>query len=395
MSTLIALKLDDSVILATDSRTMDNTIEHVVSDAQPKIHEISSGVFYGWNGAGMLALPQAQIATTLAKVSDMTDLRAFANKLDELSRESMEELVSVMRGLPSCGPQIRGEIPFHVYALMGVSEGCPGYLWREFVLVNGEITVRETYGFKLAIDQNFSLTAFDVETIRDLIWKPETWAGGPIAGVERFVERMRERNPRVGGPTQLACIDRFGSRWIRRPTAKQGTISRGALMPASISGNAGNITGILSVGQIGTGTLPVGVVYSGTVQCSQLQAGTISAAISMTAPTLVISGGSVTVNVDPANYVKVSNSSSSVTCRMTGDYFTAYNPNYSAQLNPSQLSLAHTATGTSISVGSDSIMIGLAGGSYVFGQTASIGYAKPGGGSGTLTFTNGILTAWN
>ena len=50
----------------------------------------------------------------------------------------------------------------------------------------------------------------------------------------------------------------------------------GSLIAGNISGNAANITGTLSVSQIGSGTLPVGVVYAGSVNASQITAGTIT-----------------------------------------------------------------------------------------------------------------------
>ena len=66
MSTLIALKLDDAVVLATDSRVTDDTGKRVISDAYPKITEIAPGTFYGWTGHANLAIPQARIAAESA-----------------------------------------------------------------------------------------------------------------------------------------------------------------------------------------------------------------------------------------------------------------------------------------------------------------------------------------
>ena len=52
MSTLIALKLNDSVVLATDSllydQNRDGSTERILSRTCQKIFEVSPGVFYGW-----------------------------------------------------------------------------------------------------------------------------------------------------------------------------------------------------------------------------------------------------------------------------------------------------------------------------------------------------------
>lgn len=58
-----------------------------------------------------------------------------------------------------------------------------------------------------------------------------------------------------------------------------------------------------------------------TLSVSKLLAGTITAAISMTSPTLVITAGFTTINIDGANFLKVSNSSSGISTQMISNEF--------------------------------------------------------------------------
>jgi hypothetical protein len=275
LSTLIALKLNDAAVLATDGRITDVTGKRVISDVYPKITEIAPGTFYGWTGHANLAMPQASIAAELAANSAITDIRAFADALDARCRPLMEQLISTITEVrhvrPTYEDQLTGVLPFHAYVLAGVSEGCPGFLAREFRLVNGEITHEENYSFRLPAGNNFSAFAMPGDPLTGLINDPNTWAGGVVAAAERLVNHLREIQSLVGGPTQLVRIDQSGARWIHKPN---GSALAGPAV-GNISGNSGNITGTLNVSQLGTGTLPVGVVYAGTVLCSQIGSGTL------------------------------------------------------------------------------------------------------------------------
>jgi hypothetical protein len=71
----------------------------------------------------------------------------------------------------------------------------------------------------------------------------------------------------------------------------------GTLIAGNISGNAANITGTLTVSQLGSGTLPVGVVYAGTVLCSQLGSGTLPVGVVYAGTVLCSQLGSGTLPV--------------------------------------------------------------------------------------------------
>ena len=84
---------------------------------------------------------------------------------------------------------------------------------------------------------------------------------------------------------------------------------------------------------------------SGTFDPSRIAAGTIAASVTMTSPSLVITSGSVTVNIDGSNYVKATNSSTGKYSYFSASgvysYVTADPTRYSALLD-NQLYMSYT-----------------------------------------------------
>ena len=162
MSTLIGIKLDDDVVLATDSRVMDNAGNHL-SDEEQKVFEIAPGTFYGWSGYTSLATLQVHIAPLLAGGAQVADLRTFANQLDAVSLPYMVQLLKTLAEIQHLQLQYRDELtgikPFHAYVLAGISEGCPGFLARQFWFTNGQIRSSESYNFRLPAGNNFAMYA--------------------------------------------------------------------------------------------------------------------------------------------------------------------------------------------------------------------------------------------
>jgi hypothetical protein len=252
MSVLIGIKLGDVAVLATDSRVVGNA-GNITSDAEQKIFEVAPGTFYGWSGYGFLARPQAQIARELGKTADMTNLRSFADQLDKASQPRVEQLLLTLAEMRhinrAYGAALSGTEPFHAYVLCGVSDGCPGFLSREFWNVNGRVEYRETYSFKEPV---FSMYATRGELLVDLAMSPGRWLNGPIPVAEMFVEHLRTHVPLVGGPTQLAVVDASGGRWVHRPCAVEASaatemchaaIAAGVTLNAS-QVNAGTFNGL-------------------------------------------------------------------------------------------------------------------------------------------------------
>jgi hypothetical protein len=97
-------------------------------------------------------------------------------------------------------------------------------------------------------------------------------------------------------------------------TLPVGVIYAGTILASQI-GSGPLPVGVIYAGtilpsQIGSGPLPVGVVYAGSINCSQLNAGTISASVTLTSPTLLITvSGTATLNVDSGNGFKFTDSS--------------------------------------------------------------------------------------
>lgn len=315
MSVLLSLRLDDTTVLATDSRVMDNAGEYVLSDAAEKIFEIAPGVFYGWSGYGALAVPQVEIARELAKTAvNMRDLHAFADSLDALSTAPMVQLLSTLAVLSSLNLQkyeaeLAGTAPFHAYVLAGLSDGKPGFLAREFYLTNGRIGHREADGFRLPPGNNFTMFTTHSEPIADIIPMSDTWANGPVVAAEGLVDHIRRVQPLVGGPTQLVVCDKT-ARWVHRPVTPPPVKPTIAQLAIGVL-NAGVIySGQVNATQINSGILNSGVINTGSIAASQITAGTITASVTLTSPTLLITAGTVTVEIDTANLVKISNASS-------------------------------------------------------------------------------------
>lgn len=292
MSTVIAMRADGIAVLATDSRTMDQTGQHL-SDAQQKIFEIAPGTFYAWSGYTPFAALQVQIAAAFGKTADMQNLRAFADQLDAASLPLMEQLLIALTQIQHLqpekyGPELAGKEPFHAYTLCGISDGCPGFLTREFRLGDGKITINEQCYFAMPPD-SFRLYASGVRAdIGHVLNSPQTWTKGFIGVAETLVEHMRDVQPLIGGPTQMIVIDQSGARWVHRPPASGGTIPSG---------------------QLSTATLTSGVIYSGQINAGQVNAGTFNGFSFVGCSFTAVDSYGNTVSVNTSNHFYLQNAS--------------------------------------------------------------------------------------
>jgi hypothetical protein len=276
MSILIGLRFNGDVILTTDSRVVDNAQKSIASDAQTKIFEVAPGVFYGWSGCGRFALPQARIARTISEVMRPQSLRAFADALDEASHPLMEELIKDLRERRDQSPiyeaQLAGREPFHAYVLATKGAAGPGFIAREFLLVNGQITHKETDSFQVPLEQVFLMYTTRGELVAPLALRTGAWIGGAIKGVERLVSRLRQMEPLVGGPCQMVCISKFGARWIHRPSSASVEALPAPDGVSLVGAVASGVT--IAASQISAGILAVGVEYAGQINAGQVNAGT-------------------------------------------------------------------------------------------------------------------------
>jgi hypothetical protein len=116
--------------------------------------------------------------------------------------------------------------------------------------------------------------------------------------------------PTAAYPAGAVILNTADNKIYRNPTGSAWLVSTS---PVDLVAGA-IATGVtLAASQISTGTLAAGVLYAGQINASQINAGTISVAISLTSPTITVtgtySGFTTTVNIDTTNFVKVSNTS--------------------------------------------------------------------------------------
>ena len=152
MSTLVALRHNGVAVLATDSFLYTPDGSTILSDHEPKVFEVAPGVFYGWSGFKALAGPQVLQAEVLGRSMATGNLARFADALDFASMSYMRILADAILADGIQEEHISGEVPFHAYALAGVSEGKPGFLARQFSLKDGQISRDEVTAFEPAPD---------------------------------------------------------------------------------------------------------------------------------------------------------------------------------------------------------------------------------------------------
>jgi hypothetical protein len=292
MSTLIALKLNGTALLATDSRVYNAQTGHFVSDAAQKLWEVSPGVFYASSGYTYLGDSLARIAATLGRTAQTGNIREFADQMDAAAMPDMERLVCSFSVIGQHQDELSGNIPFFMYALAGVSEGCPGFLFRQFWIRSGKIRCEEEYTFG---SSTFRLCISGGSALGELVSDPASWADGSIAAAEIFVRHLAKIDPLVGGPTQIALVDRSGGRWVHqllpptwKPPADSSLADQNTIRPVSIfstnptlpdanypAGSFGyNISGTPAFMKVNAaGTAWVLAINGGT----DIQAGTITA----------------------------------------------------------------------------------------------------------------------
>jgi hypothetical protein len=131
----------------------------------------------------------------------------------------------------------------------------------------------------------------------------------------------------------------------------------------------------IAAGQITAGTLVAGVVYAGAIACSQLQAGTISAAISLTSPTITVTSGTVTINIDATHFLKVSDSSTGFAGTMNNyGVYVQFAAGNQSSMQPSGFSTQNAGGTLSASVQPGQISVSSSGGSAFFAANGNSGF---------------------
>jgi hypothetical protein len=97
-----------------------------------------------------------------------------------------------------------------------------------------------------------------------------------------------------------------------------GLIQNGQIQSVSASKLS---AGTIDASVITVINLDASSITTGTFSANRIGAGTISASVTLTSPTLVISSGGTTVNIDATNKIKVSESAFNRNTEMTGSHF--------------------------------------------------------------------------
>ena len=131
MSVLLAAKINDLVVLGTDSRLYDAGATRFLSDAGRKISEIAPGVFFGWAGFSQLAQIQAVTAARLA-AEGISDLRELADRLDAACSAELRQTLEAVAAVR--------QTSLHSYVLCGSG----GFIGRGFQIQDGKVHMSET-----------------------------------------------------------------------------------------------------------------------------------------------------------------------------------------------------------------------------------------------------------
>ncbi len=254
--------------------------------------------------------------------------------LAEASKPVLEELAATLAtGVhlhPDIASAVCGNVVLHGAVLVGRNaRGELGYVYMESRVRGGRIDtqIHEHFGASREITITSATDSDFTRFLQD--WR--LFSDPPVSVVSSILDRLKKASSAIGGPTQILRLDSTGPRWISRlPVCR-------APEPVRPARNGGPEKMEL-----------VDVIRP--VACLE-GISTIAAAVTMTSPTLVITGSGFTVNIDSTNQIKNSNPT-------TGDY-TTVGPsvvtvaggsggaiqNFSAQLTPQIVECTYNYTG--------------------------------------------------
>ena len=276
MSTIIVVKEGSELVMGTDSRYVSPDKTRIVSDSVEKIREIGPETFLATSGYAMACDFQNAKASELGQGT--ADIRQIASALERASRPVLDKLVGVLTAITHLHPQIAetvaGANTLHGAVLIGRSRGRLGYIVLESQCSGDHVVTKSSEYFGTPRQVYITSSAAANLTSFRSDWR--IWTDPPICVVNRILDAQKGASNLIGGPPQIVLIDNNGAHWVRRlpRETRQATCPETALAMA-----------------------------------------TISAAITMTSPTLVISGagGAFTVNIDDVNGVKVISSTTGYT----------------------------------------------------------------------------------
>lgn len=272
MSIIVVLKEADTLILSTDSRMMAHDYSGVASDTEQKIFEIAPGTFIATSGRKMASEFQVARARELAVELGTTDIQAIGAALERESLPCLMTLVERLRLEPdeTTRQAVSGESLLHGCMLVGRTAGGKlGYVFHSYRVQAGVVKCETDAYFearrKITATSGGSMRLL-AEIASRFTQNPATWIDPPEQVSMRFLETVKRSTSTIGGPYQVVRLAARRARWISRP-------------PQAAVPLVGNLT-----------------------------AATITAAVSMTSPTLTVSGSGFTINLDSANGFKMTKS---------------------------------------------------------------------------------------
>lgn len=227
MSTVIALKHGDTVILAADSRFMRADFSGVASDTEQKIFPIGRDTFIataGWKVASDL-----QIAKAGELAGGAADIRVLAEGLERETLPELDRLVNVLRTIRHMHEKIRraldGELIMHATVLVGrAASGELGYINQVYRVRDGRVVCES--GEHFGGDWRMYTTSGD--PARQVAEEcPSILGGAPLEVVQKLLAALKAACPTIGGKNQIVSIDGGGARWISEPPTGPGAACRG------------------------------------------------------------------------------------------------------------------------------------------------------------------------
>jgi hypothetical protein len=270
MSTVIALKEAGTLILATDSRSM-NLDCTVASDATPKIFAIGPEMFIapsGWITAGDFQLAKAR---ELIGASGTTDIRVVAELLARESIPNLEVLAETLRSVQHGREDIRqmldGQLQMHVIVLAGrTANGELGFVSQVFRVQAGHVVCRTQEYF----GREWKLYTSSGDPAKRIFQEdPTIMDGAPIEAVRKLIAALKGACPTIGGADQIVALDNKGVRWISQ-LVRDGLESSDALFAGDATfarAGGGKITinsAGLALADVNTGTPNATVAIAST-----------------------------------------------------------------------------------------------------------------------------------
>lgn len=267
MSTIVCMKEAGALILGTDSRFMKHDYSGIDNDTSQKIFEVAPNTFIAPSGRKMAVEFQVERARALVAELGTDDIRIIGAALERDSIPLLAKVVERLGTEPDETNQqtVSGAVLLHGTVLAGRSRGQVGYYGSEFRVQDGSVNcTTEFYDGaprKVRATTGSSPEVFS-EVISRFAFNLSNWTDPMEDAALRLLEALKESTPTIGGPFQMVRIDGEGSRWIMSPPAIEASVA-------------------------------------------DLATATISAAISMTAPTITVSGSGWTINLDSTNGFKL------------------------------------------------------------------------------------------